>query len=84
MDRFPDSKHACAYLGLVPSLHQSGDASITGHITKDGNKFLRRNLIESFDRSGKEDGFVRILDAEEESNLRRASSLDQFMETISV
>lgn len=46
LDRFPDSKHACAYLGLVPSLHQSGDASYTGHITKDGNKFLRRNLIE--------------------------------------
>lgn len=46
VDRFPDSKHACAYLGLVPSLHQSGDTSYTGHITKDGNKFLRRNLIE--------------------------------------
>jgi transposase len=22
VDRFPDSEHACAYLGLVPSLHQ--------------------------------------------------------------
>src|SRR5207245_3459855 len=46
IDRFPDSKHACAYLGLVPSLHQSGDISYTGHITRDGNKFLRRNMIE--------------------------------------
>jgi transposase len=46
MDRFPDSKHACAYLGLVPSLHQSGDVAVTGHITRDGNKFLRRNLVE--------------------------------------
>jgi transposase len=46
MDRFPDSKHACAYLGLVPSLHQSGDIVVTGHITRDGNKFLRRNLVE--------------------------------------
>jgi transposase len=46
VDRFPDSKHACAYLGLVPSLHQSGDVTFTGHITRDGNKFLRRNLIE--------------------------------------
>jgi transposase len=46
IDRFPDSKRACAYLGLVPSLHQSGDASYTGHITKDGNKYLRRNMIE--------------------------------------
>ena len=46
VDRFPDSKHACAYLGLVPSLHQSGDVTFTGHITRDGNKFLRRNLVE--------------------------------------
>jgi transposase len=46
VDRFPDSKHVCAYLGLVPSLHQSGDVTFTGHITKDGNKFLRRNLVE--------------------------------------
>ena len=46
VDRFPDSKHACAYLGLVPSLHQSGDASFTGHITGTGNKWLRRNLVQ--------------------------------------
>lgn len=46
VNRFPDSKHMCASLGLVPSLHQSGDVSITGHITGTGNKWLRRNLIE--------------------------------------
>ena len=46
VSRFPDSKHAAAYVGLVPSLHQSGDESCTGHITRSGNKWLRRNLIE--------------------------------------
>jgi len=46
VNRFPDSKHASAYLGLVPSLHQSGDLSYSGHITRQGNKWLRRNLIE--------------------------------------
>jgi transposase len=46
VNRFPDSKHICADLGLVPSLHQTGDIWITGHITKIGNKWLRRNLIE--------------------------------------
>jgi len=46
VNRFPDSKHLCAYLGLVHSLHQSGDVSVTGHITREGNKWLRRNLIE--------------------------------------
>jgi transposase len=46
ISRIPDSKHLCAYLGLVPSLHQSGDVLLTGHITKQGNKFLRRNMVE--------------------------------------
>ena len=46
VNRFPDSKHMCADLGLVPSLHQSGDVWITGHITRAGNKWLRRNMIE--------------------------------------
>jgi len=46
VNRFPDSKHLCAYLGLVPSLHQSGDTTVTGHITREGNKWLRRNLTE--------------------------------------
>jgi transposase len=46
VNRFPDSKHLCAYVGLVPSLHQSGDITVTGHITREGNKWLRRNLTE--------------------------------------
>jgi len=46
VNRFPDSKHMCADIGLVPSLHQSGDVLITGHITKTGNKWLRRNMVE--------------------------------------
>jgi len=46
VERFPDSKHLCAYLGLVPSLHQSGDKSFTGHITREGDRWLRRNMIE--------------------------------------
>lgn len=46
VDRFPDSKHACAYVGLVPSLHQSGSKSRSGHITRQGSGWLRRNLVE--------------------------------------
>jgi transposase len=44
--RFPDSKHACAYLGLVPWLDESADTTHLGHITKKGDKWLRRNLVE--------------------------------------
>ncbi len=43
---FPDSKHACAYLGLVPWLDESADVTHLGHITKKGDKWLRRNLVE--------------------------------------
>ena len=46
VDRFPDAKHACAYLGLVPWLDESADATHLGHITKRGDKWLRRNLVE--------------------------------------
>jgi transposase len=46
VNRFPDSKHLCADFGLAPSLHQTGDIRFTGHITKQGNKWLRRNMIE--------------------------------------
>ncbi len=46
IDRFPDSKHACAYLGLVPWLDETADTTHLGHITKKGDKWLRRNLIE--------------------------------------
>jgi transposase len=62
VDRFPDSKHACAYLGLVPSLHQSGDVTFTGHITRDGNKFLRRNLVECPRAAVRKDPHLREFD----------------------
>ncbi|MDG7008352.1 MAG: IS110 family transposase [Nitrososphaerota archaeon] len=44
INRFQDSKHLAAYLGLAPSMHQSGDVSLMGHITKTGDRFLRRNM----------------------------------------
>jgi transposase len=46
VERFPSSKQACAHVGLVPSLHQSGDKVMLGHITRQGDKWLRRNLVE--------------------------------------
>jgi transposase len=46
VNRFPSPKHLCGYFGIAPSLHQSGDVSYTGHITKEGNKWVRRNIVE--------------------------------------
>ena len=59
VDRFPDSKHLCAYLGLVPSLHQSGDVMLTGHITKLGDRFLRRNMVECARVAVRKDAHLR-------------------------
>jgi transposase len=46
VDRFPDAKHACAYLGLVPWLDESAEVTHRGHITKKGDKWMRRNMVE--------------------------------------
>jgi transposase len=59
VERFPDSKHLCAYLGLVPSLHQSGDVSFTGHITREGDRWLRRNMIECARSAVRKDAHLR-------------------------
>jgi len=39
--RFKSSRRVGAYLGLVPSLYESGQTSVRGGITKRGNKHLR-------------------------------------------
>ena len=49
-----DSKQAAAYLGLVPSLHQSGDVCYS-HITKAGDPVLRSILIQCARASIKSD-----------------------------
>ena len=59
VDRFPDSKHACAYLGLVPWLDESADVTHLGHITKKGDKWLRRNLVECARVAGRKDPHLR-------------------------
>jgi transposase len=45
--RFQRASSLSAWLGLVPSLHQSGESSRQGSITKTGSMFARRLLLES-------------------------------------
>ena len=45
--RFKRANALGSWLGLVPSLHQSGESSRQGSITKTGSTFARRLLIES-------------------------------------
>lgn len=46
-DRFPKSRSVGAYLGLAPGSDQSGDANPQKRITKEGDAFVRRLLINS-------------------------------------
>jgi transposase len=44
--RFRSARLLTAYAGLVPSVHQSGDSTRTGGITKEGSSSLRRVLVQ--------------------------------------
>jgi transposase len=45
--RFERANALSAWLGLIPSLHQSGQSTQQGSITKTGSGFARRLLVES-------------------------------------
>lgn len=45
--RFTDGEKLASYLGLVPSIYQSGGTEYRGRITKTGDKLLRWLLVEA-------------------------------------
>jgi transposase len=56
--RFAGSKQLTSYLGLVPSEHSSGSKRHLGAITKQGNRFLRKLLVEAAQTTvRKDEGF---------------------------
>lgn len=56
VSRFEDGNHLAAYLGLVPSTHQSGQHCYHGPITKRGNSKARWMLIQSCQRMDVNEG----------------------------
>jgi len=46
-NRFPNGEKVAAYLGLTPSIYQSGETEYRGRITKTGDKLLRWLLVEA-------------------------------------
>jgi transposase len=44
--RFKNIDHQCAYIGLIPNTHSSGEKENIGKITNRGNKHLKNALIE--------------------------------------
>jgi len=57
--RFLSAKQLCAYAGLVPSTHASGNTCFHGHITKQGSRWLRWILIEAAIHAVKRPGVLR-------------------------
>jgi transposase len=45
--RFPSPRNLSSWLGLVPSLDQSGESMSQGSITKTGSRIARRLLVEA-------------------------------------
>jgi transposase len=45
--RFPSGEQVASYIGLVPSIYQSGGIEIKGRITKQGDNLLRWLLVEA-------------------------------------
>ena len=54
--RFPDADRAAAYLGLVPSTHQSGQHCYHGRITKQGASHARWMLVQAAQQVGRHPG----------------------------
>jgi len=53
--RFSNPKKLVSWVGLAPSLHQSGNVSWTGKITRQGNKRIRWYMIEAAQHAARYD-----------------------------
>ena len=58
--RFPRAKSLCAYAGIVPSVHSSGQTHYTSSITKQGSKWLRWALVQVAQHIHKKPPFDRF------------------------
>lgn len=57
--RFPNAHKLARYIGIVPSMHQSGQIFYQGRITKQGNKYLRTAFVESAQTAIRRDPYLR-------------------------
>jgi len=59
ISRFISKEKFTSYTGLIPSVHQSGNKSYMGKITKQGNKFIRWALTEAAQVAIRHSGYFR-------------------------
>jgi transposase len=55
VSRFAGSKQLTSYLGLIPSEHSSGSKRRLGAISKQGNRFVRKLLVEAAQTTVRQD-----------------------------
>jgi len=46
INRFSNFDKLCSFIGLIPSTHSSGEKEVTGELTRRGNNYLKRTLVE--------------------------------------
>ena len=59
VNRFPNKFKLISYAGLCPSIKQSGNKEIKGHITKQGSRMLRWILIQCANVAIRHDEYLR-------------------------
>ena len=59
INRFPNKFKVISYAGLCPSIKQSGNKEIRGHITKQGSRMLRWILIQCANVAIRHDEYLR-------------------------
>jgi len=59
INRFPNKFKLISYAGLCPSIKQSGNKEIRGHITKQGSRMLRWILIQCANVAIRHDEYLR-------------------------
>lgn len=59
INRFLSSSKLASYVGIIPSLHQSGKVKYSGSITKQGNKYLLWAFVEAAHIAIRKDPYLR-------------------------
>jgi transposase len=59
VERFHNSKQVASYLGLIPREHSSGGKQRLGHISKQGNSYMRFLLVEAGQSVAKHDAAMK-------------------------
>lgn len=86
IERFRTEKKLASYAGLIPSTYSSGQRTVHGRITKQGNKWIRYALIEAVWPAIKVDkrlrAYYRRLKEEKSANVAKVACARRLLKTV--